>query len=338
MKTIALQDGFGYERLRSIEAPAPSPGPDQVLIRMAAASINYRDLVSVKGQDRSIRLPYIPLSDGAGEVIAVGAKVTRAKPGDRVMPIFFQRWLAGDLTAEARASRLGSPLPGVLAEQVVVDGEGVVRVPEHLSDEEASTLPCAGLTAWNAITGYGGTKPGDTVLVLGTSSVGLFALQFAKLAGARVILTSSTDEKLARAKALGADQVINYRTTPDWSRTVRALTDGNGADLVIELGGAETLDNSLKAVRPSGRISLIGIVSGATAKLDLISVVTRNVRMHGVTVGHRESFEAMARAIAQHRMRPVIDRVFPMEQAAAAFAHAEDPAHFGKVCIRIGFP
>jgi NADPH:quinone reductase-like Zn-dependent oxidoreductase len=308
-----------------------------VLVRITVATLNYRDLLVVEGRyNPKLRLPLIPVSDGAGVVEAVGDGVTRFRPGDRVVPIFFQGWFEGEPSAAKIATGLGAHLDGVLCEHRVFDEAGLLPIPEGLTDAEAAALPCAGVTAWSAVVKLGGVRPGDTVLVQGTGGVALFALQFAKLVGATAILTSSSDEKLAKAKDLGADHLINYRAEPDWSRPVKALTDGRGADLVIEIGGAGTLEQSLRAVRVGGTIAMIGVVAGAAASaVPLPLVVMRQVRLQGVTLGSREDFEALLRAYATTRLHPVLDRRFAFEDAPAAFARMKAGEHFGKIVIEV---
>lgn len=334
MRVWELRDGFAPEHLQLAERPQPQPGAHQVLVAMRAASLNYRDTLLIRGgYGARIRLPLIPVSDGAGEIVAVGAAVRRLQVGDRVAPLFFQRWQGGAPDQQKMFDSLGGPLDGVLAEYMCLDADGVVAVAPHLSAVEAATLPCAGLTAWTAIVSDGRVGPGDTVLVQGTGGVALFALQFAKLAGARVIVTSSSDAKLERVRALGADATINYRTTKDWDRVVKDLTDGAGCEHVVELGGAETLERSVRAVRIGGTLSLIGVLSGAAAALPLPLVVMRQVRLQGITVGSRDGFEAMNRAIAAHRLRPLVDRVFDFAAVGDAFAAFDRGGHFGKICI-----
>lgn len=335
MQAWQLTDSFSIDALCRVDAPDPRPGPGQVVVAMRAASLNYRDLVVVRGGYGSkARLPLIPVSDGVGHVVAVGDGVTDLPLGTRVAGMFFPRWQGGAPRPELMQDSLGASLPGMLAERVVLPASGVARVPDHLGDEEAACLPCAGLTAWNGVIGQGGIQPGDTVLVQGTGGVALFALQFAKLAGAFVVLTSSRDDKLARGRQLGADAIINYRTTADWDRAAKELTGGTGVDLVVEVGGGETIERSIRAVRVGGTINLIGVVSGAQATVPLPLVVMRNVRLQGVTVGSRADFEAMVRAMARHRLRPVIDRIYPFAQAPDALRHLANRGHFGKVCIR----
>jgi NADPH:quinone reductase-like Zn-dependent oxidoreductase len=336
MKVIQLQDDWSIDNLTLTERPAPEPGPGQVLLQMKAASLNYRDLVVMqRGYGRSTgALPLIPISDGVGEVIAVGAGVRRIAVGDRVCPVFLQGWIGGEPTRARLSSTLGGPLDGVMAEYMVQAEHDVVKVPPHLTDEEAATLPIAALTAWTAVMTEGRVKAGDKVLVQGTGGVSLFALQFARLAGAYIIVTSSSDDKLQRALELGADEGINYLTTPEWGRPARDLAGGEGLDHIIEVGGEQTLPQSLRAIRPGGTISLIGVLSGSTMNARLGLIVTRYIRLQGITVGHRDSFEAMIRALAQHQLRPVVDRVFAFEELRATLDYMAAGSHFGKICLR----
>lgn len=335
MKVFEIQNTFGLDSFKLADRPEPQPGRGQVLLKMQAWSLNYRDLLVVKGQyNPKLRLPIVPLSDGAGEVVAIGADVTRVKVGDRVTGLFMQQWLAGELTdARARSSLGGGGLDGLLAQHVVLDQDGVLPFPAHLSFEEAATLPCAALTSWHALMARGNTRPGDTILIQGTGGVSIFSLQFARLAGARVIATSSSDDKLRRVQELGASDGINYKTTPDWDDKVRERTGGVGVDHVVEVGGAGTLGKSLRAVRTGGRISLIGVLA-APAPFNPMAILMKSICVQGIYVGSREMFEAMNRAIELHRLHPVIDRVFPFEQAPQALRHLESGAHFGKICIK----
>lgn len=336
MRAIALQAQFGLEHLALVERPTPEPGPGQVRVDVKAASINFRDLMMVRGLYNPRQpLPLIPGSDGAGVVSAVGEGVSRVRVGDRVAGIFAQRWLAGPAPADVQASTLGGPLDGMLAEQVVLDAEGVVPIPDGLDFEQAACLPCAAVTAWHAIVEHARLAPGARVLLQGTGGVSLFALAFARAAGAEVTLISSSDEKLARARELGATHTLNYRQQPDWGRAVAGLTDGQGVDHVVEVGGAGTLGQSLQAVAPGGRISVIGVLSGVKTELELTRVLMRGVQLQGIFVGSRAMFEAMNRAIALHRIRPVIDRVFPLAQTRAALEHMAAGAHFGKIVLRV---
>ena len=336
MRAYRIYEAGGPGSLKAEDLPEPRAGHGQVVVRVRAASLNYRDLLVVKGgYGKNLPLPLVPLSDGAGEVAEVGPGVTKFRPGDRVAGCFFSNWEAGPLTDAATKSALGGAVDGMLAEQVVLPEGGLVRVPDHLSDEEASTLPCAALTAWHALQESGGLKAGQTVLVQGTGGVSLFALQFARMAGARVIATSSSDSKLARAKELGASDGINYGTTPDWDVAARNLTDGVGLDHIVEVGGAGTLPRSIKATRVGGHIALIGVLTGG-GEIDPRPLLMKNLRLQGIYVGSRLMFESMNRAIALAKLKPVVDRVFPFDQAPEAYKHLESGSHFGKVVIKVG--
>lgn len=334
MRTIEIQGAFGFDNLAERERPEPSPGPGEVLLRMRAASLNYRDILMVRGHYNPRQpLPLIPCSDGVGVVEAVGEGVTRVSPGDRVATAFSQTWIAGPPTVDKLRGTLGGPIDGTLAEFMALDAEGVVPVPEHLSDAEAACLPCAALTAWSALVEEGGVTAGDTVLVQGTGGVSVFALQIATMLGARVIATSSSDEKLARVTELGAWHTVNYRDEPNWGKAVRTLTGGVGVDHVVEVGGAGTLEQSLKAVRVGGTVSVIGVLSGISSELNIIPLLMSQLRLQGILVGSREGFERMVRAIEANRLEPVVDRVFAFSEARAAFDYMASGAHLGKVCI-----
>ena len=329
-------DRPGLEAVTLTERPDPQPQAGQVLVKMRAASLNYRDLLVAKGSYGAQGVqPIVPLSDGAGEVVAIGAGVNRVQVGDRVAGIFMQRFLAGELTLEKSKSALGGSIDGVLAEYVVFDEEGLVKIPAHLSYEAAATLPCAAVTAWNALVTEGQLKAGETVLLQGTGGVSLFALQFAHMMGATVIITSSSDPKLERAKQLGAAVGINYKTTPNWEEAVWKQTDGRGVDHVVEVGGSNTLSQSLRAIRYGGRIALIGVLSGTAGDVKTSAILHKHVRVQGIYVGSRNHFEAMNRAIALHKMQPIIDRVFPFSAAKEAMQYLESGAHFGKVVITV---
>lgn len=319
------------------EREAPQPGPHEIVVRVKAVSLNKRDLFIL---NRSYPLPartgVVPVSDGAGEVIAVGAQVTRFRVGDRVAGNYFARWRSGPLAPEL-FDQLGCTLDGMLAEQVLLDEQWAVRVPERLGWTEAATLPCAGVTAWNCINGPQPVQTGQTVLVLGSGGVSLFALQFAKSQGARVIATTSSDDKAARLKALGADAVVNYREQPEWGAAVRRANGGAGVDLVVETFGPDTIEQSMRAVGLHGQVMLL--IARGTHKPDIqISAQAYGMTMatiRRVFVGHRDSFEAMNRAVAQAGIRPVIDRVFPFHEAPAAFRHFARGQSFGKVVITL---
>jgi NADPH:quinone reductase-like Zn-dependent oxidoreductase len=342
MRVFELQDRFGLDALTLTERPEPKPGPGQVVIQMRSCSLNYRDLLVIKGMyNPKMRLPIVPFSDGAGRVAAIGDGVTRVNVGDRVAGIFMQKWLEGEVTEAKAKTALGGgnrafpegTSDGMLADYTVLQEDGVVRVPEHLTDEEAATLPCAAVTAWHALIARGHLQAGDSVLIQGTGGVSLFALQFATMNGARVITTSSSDAKLQRVLKLGASDGVNYKTTPEWDKRVRELTGDVGVDHIVEVGGAGTLGRSLKAVRMAGRISLIGILSGAD-EVNPMPMLMKTVRVQGIYVGSRAMFEAMNRAIAQHKMHPIVDRVFPFLEVKEALRYMESQAHFGKVCIK----
>ncbi|MBI2751985.1 MAG: NAD(P)-dependent alcohol dehydrogenase [Betaproteobacteria bacterium] len=336
MKVFQIEGDWGMDNLRVSTRPEPRPAAGEVLLRVKASSINFRDLlVPSRGYGSYTgNLPLIPLSDGVGEVIEVGAGITRVKPGDRVLPCFEQGWIAGEPSLERLTRTLGGPVDGTMADLMCLSQEGVVKAPSYLGDLEAATLPCAALTAWSALVTYESLRPGSKVLVEGTGGVALFAIQIAKLLGAHVTVISSSDEKIARARALGADAAVNYVKTPEWAKATREITGGSGFDHIVELGGEKTLPQALRCIRPGGTLSMIGVVSGGTMSAQLGLVVTRQVRMQGITVGHRDGFEAMVRAFEQHKLKPVIDRVFAFEELKEAMAYLKSGAHFGKVCIR----
>ncbi|HEX4948159.1 MAG TPA: NAD(P)-dependent alcohol dehydrogenase [Blastocatellia bacterium] len=335
MRALRL-NAFGLDNLALEALPDPTPGPGQVVVKMHAASLNFRDYLIAMGQyNPKLKLPITLCSDGAGEVVAVGAGVTRVKVGDRITPTFMQGWIAGEPRREFMFdSALGSPLDGVLTELMLVSEQGVVRSPANLTDLEAATLPCAALTAWSAIVKFGQVKPGDTVLIQGTGGVALFALQFAKLVGARVIITSKSDDKLARCKTMGADHTINYATEPKWEKVAAELTQGRGVDHLVELGGAATLNQSIRATRMGGTISLIGVLTGPVAQVQLPLILMQSMRIQGVTVGSREDHEAMVRAIEQNDLKPVISHVYEFENAVEAVRALPQGEHFGKIAIR----
>jgi NADPH:quinone reductase-like Zn-dependent oxidoreductase len=337
MLAVELQ-GFALDRLQVVERPNPEPAPGEVLVRVRYASLNYRDLVTLQGGYGSlIGLPLIPLSDAAGEVVAVGHGVSTLRPGDRVMTCFFQSWPAGRPSAARLSRSLGGPLDGTLRQLMCLPEQGVCKLPEGLALDAAATLPCAAVTAWNALAVLAQTGPADTVLVQGTGGVSLFALQFAKLMGARVIATSSSASKLERVRALGADLTVDYARTPEWGRAVRELTAGRGVDHVIEVGGAGTLQQSLRAVCPGGTVSLIGVLAGAKHEVHLPHVFLSQVRLQGVVVGSRETAERMLQAIASHNLQPVIDaRRFALSEVRAAYEYMRGGRHFGKIVIEVG--
>jgi len=336
MQVVEIEGGWDFEHLQIAERPDPEPGPGEILLAMKAASINYRDFLMVRrGYGKySGTLPLVPLSDGVGEVVAVGEGVTRFAPGDRVCPCFNQHWQNGPFRDEHWWGLLGGPLDGTLQQRMTVDEQTAVKAPSHMSDLEAATLPCAALTAWSALMDAGGLKPGHTVVTQGTGGVSLFALQIAVMSGARVIATTSSDEKAAKLEALGAAEVINYRETPDWGKAVLGLTDGLGADIVVEVGGAATIQQSIRAVRASGTISLIGNLGGSMAELNLPLVFMKCARMIGVAVGHRDAFETMTKAMSVGGLQPVVDdRVYGPDELVAALQSLPEGRHFGKVAL-----
>jgi NADPH:quinone reductase-like Zn-dependent oxidoreductase len=335
MKVWQIQS-FGIERLVLDQLPQPHPGRGEVLVKVHAVSLNYRDLLMVRGHyNPKLPLPRIPCSDGAGEVVEVGDDVKGVKVGQRVAGIFMQNWLDGPPTAERSRGALGGDIDGMLAEYAVLPQSGVVVIPEHLSFAEAATLPCAGVTAWNSLTNAGQVTPGDVVLTQGTGGVSIFALQFAKMMGATVIGTSSSDEKLERAKTLGMKVGLNYRQTPDWAKWVLHETNNRGADLIVEVGGAGTIAQSLQAVRTGGTVAQIGVLSQSDQPLPIALILHRQVRLQGVYVGSRAHFEAMNRAIEASQLRPVVDKIFAFPQAREALLTMEKASHFGKIVIQV---
>lgn len=333
MKAMELRD-WSLDGIVLAERPKPEPGPGEVLIRMEAAALNSRDTaMATRGRGRpGFKLPLVLVSDGAGIVEAVGDGVTRAGPGDRVCPTFNQAWISGPFEESSRASLLGGPLDGVMQEYVCLSEHGIVRAPAHMSAVEAATLPCAALTAWNAVVAQGACQPGDIVLIQGTGGVSLFALIFAKMHGAETILISSSDEKLARAKPLGADHLVNYAAKPDWAKAAREISNGRGVDHVVDVGGAATLERSTRAVRAAGTISLVGLLGGVAAQLDLGLAVSHNIRLQGVAVGSRDLFEAMNDALALRKVKPPIDDArFPFDGLEDALRAFPEGRHFGKV-------
>jgi len=325
---------FGIEQLVLAERAEPRPGANEVVVKFRAASLNYRDLMFVKGMyNPKARLPAVPFSDGSGEVVAVGTDAKKWKVGARVCPIFTQAWLDGPFTIEKRRTTLGAgDLDGVLRQYGAFREEGLIEIPRSLSFEEAATLPCAAVTAWHALIVSGKLKAGDTVLTLGTGGVSIFALQFAKLHGSRVIVTSSNDTKLEKAKELGADEIINYKKTPEWDKEVLRMTNGVGVDHVVEVGGAGTLSKSLNSVRIGGHVAMIGVLAGA-GEFDPRIFLMKAIRMQGLLVGSRRMFEEMNNAIEGNRLKPVIDKTFSFQASPEALRYMESGAHFGKIVV-----
>lgn len=335
MKAWRIENDDGIDALNLVDMDIGDPGPGEVRVRIHASSINRRDMNTVLAPGaRNTPLPRIPNSDGAGEVIAVGAGVTEFKPGDRVASCFFKRWPAGRITAPVMASALGGAEEGMLSEETILPEGALVPLREHLSWEEAGTLTCAGVTAWHGLVERGGLKAGDTVLLLGTGGVSIFGLQFAKMMGARTIVTSKSDEKLDRARALGADETINYGDTPDWETAVMDLTGGVGVDHVVEVGGAGTLQKSVASLAFGGHIALIGVLT--QGELNPYPLLGKSGRISGIYVGSREMFRNMNAAIGAAKMKPVIDRIFDFDDARAAYHCMQGDGHFGKIVIRVG--
>jgi NADPH:quinone reductase-like Zn-dependent oxidoreductase len=336
MKLFEIRDSFGLDHLLPAERPTPEPGPGQALIRVRAVSLNFRDLLIVQGKyNPRLKLPRIPLSDGAGEVVSVGEGVEAWKQGDRVVVPFFPAWLDGGLTAEKAASALGGDVDGMLSEFAVVPADALLSIPGHLSFEQAATLPCAAVTAWNGLFVSGRLQPGQTLLLQGTGGVSLFGLQFGKMIGATVMIISSSDEKLERARAMGADHTINYRTEPDWEKRVLELTRRQGVDLTLEVGGAGTLSKTLRATTYSGHISLIGVLAGIAGEVQTGPILHKAITIRGIYVGSRALFAAMNRAITENKIEPVIDHVFSFAESLEALRHLESGQHFGKIVIRM---
>jgi NADPH:quinone reductase-like Zn-dependent oxidoreductase len=336
MKAYELQLTGNLDGLTMVERPQPEAGAGEIVVRVRAVSLNYRDLLVANGSYGKMTLPLVPVSDGAGEVTAIGPGVTRFKVGDRVAATFFPDWIGGGVTPErTRTARGAGVTAGMLSEFVCISQEAATSIPEHLSFEEAATLPCAALTAWHALVEQGRVKSGETVVLLGTGGVSLFALQIARLHGAKTIITSSSDEKLTRARMLGADATINYVESPNWEEKVIELNGGRGADHVIEVGGAGTFAKSLKATRPGGHVALIGVLAGLATELRVTDILMKSLRVNGIYVGSRDMFEEMNRAFALHHLKPIIDKVFSFAQAKAAYEYLQSGRHFGKIVISI---
>jgi len=334
MRVLEIQGSYGLDNLKIAERPDPTPGPGQVAVSMRAVSLNFRDLMTVIGiYGGNFPLPLVPFSDGCGVISAIGPGVTRVKVGDRVSSLFFQNWFAGPPKLEKIITPLGGPLDGCGQEVMIVSEQGVSKVPEFLTDNQVSTLACAGLTAWRALVVDGDVKAGDIAVLQGTGGVSIFALQFAKAMGLEVIITSSSDEKLERAKAMGADHVINYKATPSWSSEVRKITNGRGADIVVEVGGAQTLPQSISSVRIGGHVAIIGVLSGVAEPFNVASLIQTSARVQGLSVGSREMFEDMCRAMELHKIAPVVGQTFPWTEAKAALESMRDGQHFGKICL-----
>lgn len=337
MRALNVAAPWGLDAIKVVDLPDPKPGPGHVLVRMKAVSLNYRDLLMVNGMygrgPASTTDVITPFSDGCGVVEAVGEGVTRFKPGDRVATLFFQGWISGPPTLEKVVTALGFPIPGAGAELQTFTEHGLSKVPDFLSDHEVATLPCAALTAWRGLFVDARLEPGDTVVLQGTGGVSIFGLQFAHAAGLRTLITSSSDEKLERAKALGADHAVNYSTTPAWSGPVREATQGRGADFIMEVGGGGTIQESMKAIRIGGHIAIIGVVAGAGDPFNPAALIGNSAKLQGLSVGSRDMFEAMCRMIDLKKIFPVVDKVFPFTEAKAAFSAMAAGEHFGKIVL-----
>lgn len=335
MRAYEVRETIGLDGLAlNTNRVEPKAGHGEIIVRMRAAALNYRDHGVINGAYGYTKLPVIPLSDGAGEVVDVGQGVTQFKNGDRVTSTFFVNWTGGQIPRDASRNSLGGMVDGVLCEYALVRETGALKMPEHLNFEEAAALPCAAVTAWHALVEVGRIRPGETVLVLGTGGVSSFAISFAKMQGAFVFLTSSSDEKLARGKALGADALINYKAIPAWDEEILKQTGGAGVDHVLEVGGAGTMERSMNAARPGGAIYVIGALAGP-GSINPRMINRKSLKLQGIHVGSREMFAAMNRAIARARFRPAIDRVFPFDEAKAAYQYQHTGAHFGKIVIRL---
>lgn len=336
MKAYHITGTQGLSSLEAVSLPDPAPGPEEVLVRIRAVSLNYRDYMNVMGiRGVTGPIPRVPCSDGAGEVVAVGGGVTEWKVGDRVVVPFMPTWLEGGFSQAHASQALGGAVDGLLRELAVVRAESLLPIPKYLSCEEAATLPCAAVTAWDALHTRGGLKAGETVLVQGTGGVSVFALQFAKLAGAIVLATTSSDDKAQRLLSLGADAVHNYKTDEDWGGWAVTQTGGLGVDRVVEIGGAETLNASLKATRFGGHIALIGVLTGTSAEVQTVQILRKGIRLDGIYVGSKAMFAEMLAAMEKAELRPIIDSTFEFEQATEAFQHMESGRHFGKIVIRV---
>lgn len=337
MRALQVSEPWGFDEIKVVEAPDPKPGPGEVAVRMRAVSLNYRDFLMVNGiygrGPATAGAPITPFSDGCGIVEAVGEGVTRFKTGDRVATLFFQNWVSGPPTLEKLSSALGFPIPGAGRELGVFSQEGLSKVPDFLTDLQVATLPCAALTAWRGLFEDARLQPGDTVVLQGTGGVSIFGLQFAHAAGLKTVITSSSDEKLERAKALGADVTVNYKTTPEWSKPVREATAGVGADFIMEVGGGGTIEQSMRAVKIGGHIAIIGVVAGAGNPFNPAALIGNSAKLQGLSVGSRDMFEAMCRSIALAGIQPVVDKVYPFTEAKAAFSAMAGGEHFGKIVL-----
>jgi NADPH:quinone reductase-like Zn-dependent oxidoreductase len=334
MKSYEIQQ-FGVNELALTEREQPTPKANEVLVKFHAASVNYRDLMMINGwYNPRLKMPLVPFSDGAGEVVRVGENVTRFKIGDRVCPIFMQNWIGGEIDSTKTRGALGGDVDGCLREFGAFNENALVHIPQHLTFEEAASLPCAAVTAWNALIVSGKLKKDDFVLLQGTGGVSIFALQFAKIFGAKTIITSSSDEKLERAKQLGADFTINYNEREDWDKAVMEITEKRGVDHVVEVGGAGTLQRSANAVKIGGHIAVIGVLANK-GEFNPTTILMKAIKMHGIFVGSREMFESMNTCISENNLKPIVDKTFEFEAARDALKTMESASHFGKIVVKI---
>lgn len=336
MNAYHVHPGQNFAGIQPISRELPPPGPYEVRVRIRAVALNYRDLMVIRGDyNGGNAQAVIPASDGAGDVVEIGAKVSRFKVGERVATTFFESWIEGRQTPQKSQHSFGGLIDGALAREIVVSQDSLFKVPDHLDYNEAATLTCAGVTAWNSIFVEGRARPGDSVLLLGTGGVSVWGLQLAKAAGLRALITSSSDAKLQRARQLGADVTINYTTTPEWHEAVLQATHGEGVEVVVEVGGAGTLKKSLQSTRMGGTVAIVGGVSGWGSEVDPFQLIRGAKRVSGIYVGSQAMLEDLARFVALHRIRPVVDRVFPFEQARQAYEYLDSGSHFGKVVIAL---
>jgi NADPH:quinone reductase-like Zn-dependent oxidoreductase len=338
MRTVQVTERGSLDNLVVVEQEKPTPGDNDVLVKLEAASLNWKDTLMVIGGfgvGDDLELPFVPVSDAAGEVVAVGNNVSQVQVGDKVNPLFYQEWQSGPFNADVAGSALGGgKYPGVLTEYVCLNEKGVAKYPRHLSAIQASTLPCAGVTAWSALS-QAQVSAGDVVLLQGTGGVSTHALNFAKALGAEVIITSSSDKKLEKAKAMGADHVINYQTHPEWAAQALELTAGRGVDVVLDVGGAATLQQSIQAVKVGGTIAVVGVLSGIMKDLVIPELMFKAIRLQGISIGSRDHYQDMVRAMELHKIVPEVDKVFPLEQSAEALKYLQSASHLGKVVINI---
>ncbi len=333
MKVVEIPN-FGLENLKIAEAFVPTPKRGEVLVKIHAVSLNYRDYLTIEGKyNPNYKLPLIPCSDSAGEIVACGEDISRWKIGDRVMGVFAPDWISGTTNIQSIRNTLGGPNPGTLQEYRIFSENGIVSLPSNLTYLEGSTLPCAALTAWSALTEFGKTQPGDIIVTQGSGGVSIFAIQLARLFGAKIIATSGSEEKIDRLKNLGASEVIYYKKNPKWGKEIKSLT--GGADHVIDVGGSETLEESIKSIKPFGQISLIGILGGSTANVNLLPILMQNIKIQGILVGSKNAFESMCRAIEVNNLRPIIHQVYPLSEYKEAFKALKNGAQFGKICINL---